>query len=97
MKRHFINPRDFDLKGKKQDLMGGKSERNAQIIREIFEGKQGAKRDVVILNSAAALYIAGKVSTIQEGFILAQKAIDSGGAKRTLTQVINFGSYDRIV
>jgi len=63
------------------DLRGGDREANAQIIRTILNGKErGPKRDAVLLNAAAALFVAGRVKTMIEGWELGSKVIDSGAA-----------------
>ncbi len=76
-----ITPEMFNLpRAVQADLLGGDSNKNAAIILSILDGKRGPARDVVILNAAAALYAAGKVSTIASGIEPASKAIDSGEA-----------------
>ena len=65
---------------------GGDSEFNAQITRNILSGEMGPKRNVVLLNSGAALYLAGKVNTIEEGVELAEDIIDRGLAKKQLNE-----------
>ena len=90
LRRYFIDPEDFALTGKKEDLRGGDKERNAQIIREIFAGKKGAARDAVLINAAAALYVSGTVRSIKEGLVKAKEVIDSGHAKQLLHKVIAY-------
>ena len=71
------------------DLRGGESEENAAITRAILNGsEQGAKRDVVILNAAAALAAGRKVKTVQDGITLATATIDSGAALNSLEQLV---------
>jgi anthranilate phosphoribosyltransferase len=70
------------------DLLGGDAVTNAQILLSIFDGTdQGPKRQVVQLNAAAALTVAGLASTIADGWILAGNAIDSGRALNSLEQL----------
>lgn len=84
-----ICPEDFGYtRCKKEELTGGTPEENAAITRDILDGKKGAKRDAVALNSGAALYIAGKAATIREGVKLAEELIDSGKAKAKLEEFI---------
>jgi anthranilate phosphoribosyltransferase len=71
-----------------QDLLGGDAEYNAKAILEVLDGKPGAFRDVVILNSAAALIVADKAQNIGEGAELAAKAIDTGAAKSALQKLV---------
>ncbi|HHV28567.1 anthranilate phosphoribosyltransferase [Acetivibrio mesophilus] len=79
----------FDLVSR-EDLMGRDAEDNAQIIRGIFNGEKGPKRDIVVLNSAAALYVGKIASSIEEGIGLAQEIIDSGKALRKLDEFVEF-------
>lgn len=84
-----ISPKQYGIKfANKQDLLGDSANENAATILNILEGKRGAKRDIVVLNSAAALYVAGKVTNISEGILLAEKSIDSGSAMQVLQQLI---------
>ena len=70
------------------DLKGGDKTVNAGIIRAILEGRErGAKRDAVVFNAGAALYVAGRCATIREGTVLAGAAIDSGAAGAKLKQL----------
>ncbi|HVU27612.1 MAG TPA: anthranilate phosphoribosyltransferase [Verrucomicrobiae bacterium] len=72
------------------DLLGGDKHRNAQIIREIFSGQErGPKRDAVLLNAAAALFVAGKVKSLFEGWDLADEIIKRGHAKAKLAELAN--------
>ena len=61
-------------------ISGGSPAKNAEIINNIMQGERGAKRDLVLLNAAAALVVAGKAENIQEGLKLAAESIDSGAA-----------------
>lgn len=83
---YTITPEEFGFtRGTKAELVGGTPQDNAAITLDILEGHtHGARRDTVVLNSAAAFYIAGRVNTIAEGVALAQELIDSGAALETL-------------
>jgi anthranilate phosphoribosyltransferase len=70
------------------DLKGGDVETNADIARRVLAGEQGARRDIVLLNAAAALEVAGRVTSIEEGLALAAGSIDSGAASATLERFI---------
>lgn len=85
-----VKPEDFGLKrGKKEELVGGTPQENAQITRDILAGKiQGTKRNAVLLNAGLALYAAQKVQSMQEGVELAAKTIDSGAALKKLEQYV---------
>lgn len=70
------------------DLRGGDAELNANIIRAILSGtERGPKRDVVLLNAGAALVVAGKVSSVSEGWAMALELIEKGEAARKLDQI----------
>lgn len=85
-----IRPEDFGLvSGKKEDLVGGTPEENAKITRAILSGKlQGTKRNAVLLNAGAGLFVAGKAETIADGVERAAQLIDSGKALAALEKVI---------
>ena len=67
-------------------LVGGDAAENAGILRSIFAGEKGPRRDIVLLNSAAALYISGRAPTLDDGLRLAAVAIDSGAAAAQLEE-----------
>ena len=73
-----------------QALEGDDAATNAEILRHIFAGSQGAGRDIVLLNTAAALWVAGKVDGIADGLCMAAQAIDSGKVKDTLDALVAF-------
>ncbi len=80
-----LDPRDYGLNLCARDaLVGGDPAENARIAREIFSGEKSAKRDAVVLNAGAALYIAGKASSVSEGITLASELIDSGRAEEKM-------------
>lgn len=84
-----ILPKQFGIKKAfKKDLMGKNPAQNAVIIKKILNGKKGPHRDIVVLNSAAALYVAGKVKNIAKGIILAEQSVDNGAAKQILQNLI---------
>lgn len=88
-KTYTITPEDFGFeKCTKEDLRGGTPEENAKITRAILNGEKGHKRDTVLMNAGATLYIGGKAESMSEGITLAAKLIDSGEAMETLTKLI---------
>ena len=88
-KSYTIKPEDFGFERcTKDDLKGGAPEENAQITRDILSGMQGHKRNAVLLNAGAALYIGGKAESFGDGVKLAAELIDSGKALETLEKVI---------
>jgi anthranilate phosphoribosyltransferase len=84
---YVIQPEDFGFaRCKKEELIGGTPEENAEITLEILRGNRGPCRDTVLMNAGAALYIADKADSIAAGIDLAAKLIDSGAALRLLDQ-----------
>ena len=89
VKAFTIDPKKFGFKaGTRKDMLGGTAEENAQIIRDILAGKKGPKRDIVVLNTAFALYVAGIAKTPHDGVALAGKSIDSGSARKALERLV---------
>ena len=88
-KVYTITPEDFGLtRCEKKDLVGGTPEENAKITRKILAGEKGPKRDAVLMNAGASLYIGGKAASFAEGIKLAAEIIDSGKATETLNKFI---------
>jgi anthranilate phosphoribosyltransferase len=89
---YFIRPEDLKIhKAKKEDILGGTINENTKIAINILTGEEkGAKRSVVLLNAAAAVFVGGKAKDIKEGIKLAAGSIDSGAAKRKLDEMIEF-------
>jgi len=89
--RFEIDPQAFGMPyATPQALQGGDATFNADVMRHILAGVQGAGRDIVLLNSAAALWVAGKVDSIADGLGLASQTIDDGKATTTLDALIAF-------
>ena len=84
-----ISPEYFGMENaSKEDLVGGSPKENAQITLSILNGEKGPRRNAVLLNSAAGLYVAGKVESLREGVELAEEIIDSGKALEQLEKFI---------
>lgn len=85
-----IKPEDFGLKrGRKEDIVGGTPEENAQLTRDILSGKeQGTKRNIVLLNAGAAIYVGGGAASIADGVAKAAELIDNGAAYSKMEQYI---------
>lgn len=84
-----VTPEEVGLpRARREDLRGGDAERNAEMLRDLLVGERGPRRDIVLLNSAAALVVAGKAKDLPEGIALAAKSIDSGAAKTVLDRLI---------
>lgn len=88
-KSYTITPDEFGFERcTKEDLLGGTPEENAEITRAILRGEKGPKRNAVLMNAGAALYIGGKAESISDGIALAAQIIDSGKATETLNSFI---------
>lgn len=85
LKSYEITPEQFGLAtAAKEEMVGGDPQENAKITRAILAGEKGAKRDAVVLNAGACIYIAKKAATLAEGVKIAQETIDSGKAAEKL-------------
>ena len=88
---YTICPEDFSLeRGDKEEVVGGDAVENAEIIRKLFKGEVGRKRDILLLNSGAALYLGKKANSIKEGVNVAKEIIDKGLAERKLEEYISY-------
>lgn len=93
MRQRTLLPAEFGLPvSPLADLAGGDAEANARIGREILGGARGAKRDIVVANAAAALYLADKAAGLAEGAAMAAESIDSGRACAKLEALVRFTS-----
>ena len=93
VRNYTIKPQDFGIKkGRLKDLLGGGPEENAKIMVDILEGKKGPKRDIVLLNAAAAIVAGGEAKGFKDGIKLAKESIDSGAAKRKLEALREFSN-----
>lgn len=90
LKSYVIEPEQFGLKKcSKEDLVGGNPEENAAITKAILSGEEkGPKRDAVVLNAAACIYIAGKADSIEAAVKVAEEMIDSGKAMEVLNKFV---------
>lgn len=90
---YVIIPEQFGLERcNKEDLKGGNPKENAEITMSILNGEKGPKRNAVVLNAGAALYIGRKAKTILDGVRLAEEIIDSGKAKKKLEDFIKYSN-----
>ena len=95
---YIITPEEFGFaRCKKEDLRGGTPEENARITLAILNGEKGPKRDAVLLNAGAALYIGEKVQSLKEGTELAASLIDSGKAAETLQKLITLSNIPEVI
>lgn len=89
IRTYSLAPEDCGVpRGQAGDLAGGDPTYNANITREILRGEPGPRREVVVLNAAAAVYVAGLAASIAEGVEHARQSIDSGQAAAALDQLI---------
>lgn len=92
-----IKPEDFGVERcTREDMKGGTPEENAEITRNILKGEKGHKRNAVLMNAGAALYIGGKADTLKEGISLAAEIIDSGKALKTLEKMIEVSNRPEV-
>lgn len=92
---YIIKPEDFEMKiSNFKDIEGGTPKENAATIIDIFKGKKGPKRDIVVLNSAAALYVGKACESFKEGIELAKNLIDS---KKALNKLYELAECSRMV
>ncbi len=93
VKTFEITPEEFGFtRVMLEDLRGGNGEQNAEITKRILEGEKGPKRDIVLLNAGAAIYIAGKAESVQEGIKMAERSIDSGRAAQVLNELVKMSN-----
>ena len=86
-----VTPEEFGMpRARLEDISGGDAAANAAIIRSVLDGTQSARRDVVLLNAAAALVAAGKANHLSDAFPLAVESIDSNAAKKKLNDLVHF-------
>jgi anthranilate phosphoribosyltransferase len=84
-----VVPEDFGLpRARLEDIRGGEPQHNADLMRNLLAGVGGPLRDVALLNSGAALLVAGRVTTVEAGLELAARSIDSGAAQRVLEELV---------
>jgi anthranilate phosphoribosyltransferase len=89
LREHVWSPSDFGIREQPlDDARVDGPEASAEIIQQVLAGKHGAARDLVVLNAAAALWVAGQAKTLLEGATLAQNAVDSGAARTLLARLI---------
>jgi anthranilate phosphoribosyltransferase len=89
VKEYTIEPEQFDLRPcRLEELRGGNAAQSALIVHAVLDGKKGPPRDVVLLNSGAALYVSGSAGTIGDGIRLAAQSIDSGKARQKLADLV---------
>lgn len=88
-----ITPEDAGLpRATLADLKGGDAQTNAEAIRSVLSGTKGPFRDIVLMNAAAALIVAGKAKDLKDGVAQAARAIDSGSAHKCLKNLVKISN-----
>jgi anthranilate phosphoribosyltransferase len=86
-----VRPEDFGLpRASMRDLLGGDREQNAAIIHAILRGEPGPRRDIVVMNAAAALVVGARARDLKEGVEMAGHSIDTGAARGKLERLVAF-------
>jgi anthranilate phosphoribosyltransferase len=85
----FVEPGQYGLsKAELDDVAGGTPEQNAAVTHAVFEGERGARRDLVLLNAGAAIYVGGRAESLAGGVEKAAAAVDSGAARELLDRLV---------
>lgn len=93
VKTFEITPEEFGFKRVSlEELRGGDGAENAEITKKILAGEKGPKRDIVLLNAGATLYVAGLAESIQDGIAMAEESIDSGKAQKVLEKLVEMSN-----
>ncbi|MGP8095433.1 MAG: anthranilate phosphoribosyltransferase, partial [Candidatus Sulfotelmatobacter sp.] len=93
VRSYEVEPEEFGMKrAPLQEIAGGDAEESAAIIRAVLSGEKSARRDVVVLNAAAALVAAGRAERLAEAIPIALQSIDSGAAARKLEKLVRFSA-----
>ena len=91
VRSYEVTPEEFGIaRAKLEDISGGNAAENAAIIRSVLDGEKSPRRDVVLLNAAAALVAAGRADHLKDALPLAARAIDSGAAEKRLEALVAF-------
>ena len=91
IKTYYIRPEDFGMqRASLEEIRGGDREENARILKDILRGGKGAKRDIILINTAACLVAAGRAKSFKEGIKIAKDSVDSGKANKKLESLVEF-------
>lgn len=92
---YVVTPEQFGFsRCAKAELVGGNAKENAAITLRILEGEQSARRDAVVLNAGAGLYVAGRADTLEAGIRMAESLIDSKAALNRLHEFISYSNQE---
>ena len=95
--RREIDPLDLGIERcAESDLRGGSPVENAALIRAVFAGEEGARRDAILLNAAGAIAAAGHAADLREGLELARETVDSGAASARLDELVAFSRAEKV-
>jgi anthranilate phosphoribosyltransferase len=90
VRSYSLQPQDFGyLAAKPEEIAGGTPEENARKLVRVMQGERSRARDIIAMNAGAAVYISGKASTLAEGMMMAEAALDSGKAMETLKRMVD--------
>jgi anthranilate phosphoribosyltransferase len=90
LRRYEITPEDVGLpRAAYEDVAGGPPEHNADVARSVLAGEPGPRRDLAVLNAGAAIYVAGRAGTVEQGVRAAEAALDSGAAAAALERLVS--------
>jgi anthranilate phosphoribosyltransferase len=85
----IVDPLDYGIaRATIEDFLGGTAEQNAAYLRRVLDGEPGAHRDIVVINAAAGLVVAGLAADLRDGLVLAERSIDNGAAARALDGLV---------
>jgi len=94
VRTYEVDPEEFGMeRATLEDISGGDAADNAAIVREVLSGKKSPRRDVVLLNAAAALVAAGRADHLADAIPIAAQSIDSGAATGTLEALVSFTAH----
>lgn len=89
VRNYSIQPQDFGYPAAKpEEIAGGAPEENARKLVMVMQGERSRGRDIIAMNSGAAVYVSGRAQTLAEGMMMAEEALDSGKALQTLTRMV---------
>ena len=90
VRSYRLHPEDFGYRlARAEEIAGGTPEENARKLVNVMKGELSSARDIIAMNSGAAIYVSGQASTLQEGAKMAESALDSGKALKTLKQMVD--------
>jgi anthranilate phosphoribosyltransferase len=94
VRNYRLHPHDFGYPlAKAEEISGGAPEENARKLVNVMKGERSPARDIIAMNSGAAIYVSGRASTLQDGSRMAEAALDSGRALQTLKRMVQMNGY----